>query len=80
MALVKLCSDPRTTAPSLPVFRGVRGPDRFLFGMICDARSRLHALRAATAAGPLAGLRGKMAELLEQTEWEWGYPDLYEPL
>ena len=32
MALVKLCSDPRISSPTLPSFNGTRGPDRFLYG------------------------------------------------
>ena len=30
-----------STKPTLPNFGGVRGPDRFLYGMICDAQRRL---------------------------------------
>ena len=41
LALIKLCSDARSTRPTLPNFRGVRGPDRFLYGMVCDAQQRL---------------------------------------
>ena len=41
LALLKLCSDARSTRPTLPNFRGVRGPDRFLYGMVCDAQQRL---------------------------------------
>ena len=39
--LVRLCSAPARTAPSLPKFSGLRTPDRMLFGMVALGLARI---------------------------------------
>ena len=39
--LVRLCSAPARTAPSLPKFFGLRTPDRMLFGMVALGLARI---------------------------------------
>jgi hypothetical protein len=65
-------------------FGGIRGPDRFLYGMVCDAQRRLDELLGLSARGSASSsgvhaVRQEMASKLRDTEWPWSYPPLYEP-
>ena len=86
LSLTDIATASGTAVASLPHahtqnFRGVRGPDRFLYGMVCDAQRRLDELLAVSSASRdgVHALRIEMATMLRETEWPWSYPPLYEP-